>query len=98
MMKSDGELTIYYMSRLRVTARSTTDPDRNSSCPGFRYRHGESTNPLWMLTEYLLSGAGQTYHTEKVVDLVPWYFLSILTSATAYTVEINKSLGMVPRV
>ena len=50
-----------------------------------------------MLTEYLLSRAGQTYHTEKVADLVPWYFLSISTNATAYTVEINEGLGTILR-
>ena len=59
--------------------------------PESQYMHrGSAKPPSRMSTEYLVR-VGWTYHTDKVGDLVPEYFLSCRQRTTVYLIETNLS-------
>ena len=64
---------------------------RDSSCPESRYVHSGSANPSTDVNRIFLVRVGQTYHTDKVGDLVPQYFLSSQLGITVHAIETRVS-------
>ena len=61
----------------------------NSGSPEFRRSHGESTNPLWMSTEYLKSGRPDLPH-QKGCGSCPKVLSKLLDSRNEIRSKTNK--------